>query len=112
MEPRPSLAAAATGLLPPLGDVLSPRPLTEVLIDALRRGTKRSLGDLATSAEDDRDHEQLALRLDHLGPDDTSAGNAIPILRPEEIATAVLLGRALDEHRPALAKLQNNDPSR
>jgi ATP-dependent Zn protease len=87
----------------------SPRPLAEVLIDALHRGIKLPLGNVAASEDDDSNQKQLALPLGDLEPDDNPVGNEIPVLRPDEIAAAVLLGRALDLHRALLARLQDSD---
>jgi len=56
----------------------SPRPLAEVLIDALRRGTKLPLGNLAATTGDDRDQEQLELRLNDLESGDTPAEIRFP----------------------------------
>jgi len=84
----------------------SQRPLAEVLIDALRTETKSSRKSLAGS-HGTADHNQLDLRLaDADAPDqDDIAKN----LRPDDAAAAILLGRALDRDRAALAKLQNPD---
>ena len=87
----------------------SARPLAEVLIDALRAGNTARLKRQTGSSRGTRDDDQLHLRLDDdldVVGDDT---DAFQVLRPDEVAAAVLLGRALDRHRDALAKLQNSD---
>ncbi len=87
----------------------SARPLAEVLIDDLRAGNtarlKRQTGSSRSTHDDDQLHLRLDDELDVVG-DDTEA---FQVLRPDEVAAAVLLGRALDHHRDALAKLQNSD---
>lgn len=87
----------------------SPRPLADVLVDSLRRDTRRSLGNYSAHADEDRTPHQFSLRLDDFEPDVGMANDEIPALRPVEFAAAIQLGRALDGHRQELAKLQDSD---
>ena len=87
----------------------SPRPLAEVLVDSLRRETRRWLGNYSAPADEDSRSHQFALRLDDFEPEDGMANDEIPALRPVEFAAAIQLGRALDGHRQELAKLQDSD---
>ncbi|MDP2411469.1 MAG: AAA family ATPase [Pseudolabrys sp.] len=85
----------------------SARPLAEVLVDALRNSGNPFLR-LRTPASDDvSDQHQYALRLEDA--DEASDGSSACILRPDEVAVAVLLGQAFDLRRDVLAKLQNRD---
>jgi len=84
----------------------STQPMADVLIDALRKSklTPRR----PASQIDDRGQGELGL--DDAQDDDLSATAADDVLLPvDEIAGAVLLGRALDQHRNALARLQDRD---
>ncbi len=83
----------------------SGRPLAEVLIDALRakdRSARRS----GTGAGDQDDRDQLPLQFGVEQPDE---GFVPQPLRPHEAAAAILLGRAFDNNRNALAKLSDAD---
>jgi hypothetical protein len=84
----------------------SQRPLAEVLVDALRVETKATRKSRAGSYGN-ADHKQLDLRLDDA--DGLDQGDIAQNLRPDDVAAAILLGRALDHDRAALAKLQNPD---
>jgi cell division protease FtsH len=84
----------------------SQRPLAEVLIDALRAETKSTRKSLAGS-NGRADLHQLDLRLDDA--DELDQEHIAKNLRPDDAAAAILLGRALDRDRAALAKLQNPD---
>jgi ATP-dependent Zn protease len=85
----------------------SPRALVEVLVDELRRRNKQSRGGLAASAGADRHDRQLSMSLDEVESND--AVEAIPMLRPDDVAAAVLLGTAFEKHRAGLARLQDMD---
>ena len=85
------------------------RPLAEVLIDALRADNTARLKHQTGSSRSTRDDDQLHLRLDDELDDMADDTDAFQVLRPDEVAAAVLLGRALDRHRDALAKLQDPD---
>jgi hypothetical protein len=82
----------------------SPRPIAEVLIDAVRRASlpPRDGDDKA----DDRP-QQLTLGLDEETEPSDPAAHAGPSL--EEIVAAVALGRAFEADRAALAELQDAD---
>ena len=84
----------------------SQRPLAEVLIDALRAETK-STHKSQTGSNGRADLNQLDLRLDD--GDEPDQDDITQNVRPDDVAAAVLLGRALDRDRVALAKLQNPD---
>ena len=84
----------------------SQRRLAEVLIDALRAETK-STHKSQTGSNGRADLNQLDLRFDDA--DELDQGDIAQNLRPDDVAAAVLLGRALDRDREALAKLQNPD---
>jgi hypothetical protein len=87
----------------------SARPLAEVLIDALRADNTARLTHQTGSSRSTRDDDQHRLRLDDELDDVADGTDAFQVLRPDEVAAAVLLGRALDRHRDALAKLQDPD---
>jgi ATP-dependent Zn protease len=82
----------------------SPRPIAEILIDAVRRA---SLPPRDGDNEADDQTGQLALRLD----DETepSAPTAHPGPSLEEIVAAIVVGRAFEADRVALAELQDAD---
>jgi hypothetical protein len=85
----------------------SQRSLAEVLIDALRAKDK-SARKSGAGSDDEADRDQLHLDFD--GDVEQPAEVFVPQpLRPDEAAAAVLLGRALDHDRNALAKLQDAD---
>ena len=89
----------------------SARPLAEVLVDALRRHTNPIAQLRHTIGENDDDNtgdDQLGLRLDDEA-DDAHQNDAIDMLRPDEVAVAVLLGLAFDGRRDVLARLQDSD---
>jgi hypothetical protein len=83
------------------------KPLAEVLIDALRAGNKPACKPHASS-HDGIGHDQLDMRLDD-EPEEIDDYDPPKPLRPDEAAAAILLGRALDHHRDALARLQDPD---
>ena len=59
------------------------------------------------SASADRHDRQLSMSLDEVKSND--AVEAIPMLRPDDVAAAVLLGTAFEKHRAGLARLQDLD---
>ncbi len=85
----------------------SPRPLAEVLVDALRAGGNSLLRLRTPSSDDVCNQRQYPLRLEdeQEGGDSSSAR----VMRPDEAAIAILLGQALDHRRDVLAKLQDRD---
>lgn len=86
----------------------SPRPLADVLVDALRAGGN-SLFKLRTQSSDNEfDQHQYPLRLEDK---EDEGGDRSParVLRPDEVAVAILLGQALDRRRDVLARLQDRD---
>lgn len=84
----------------------SPRPLADVLVDALRGGN--SLIRIRTSSCDDVcDQHQYPLRLEDT--EERGDNGSTTVLRPDEVAVAILLGQALDRRRDVLAKLQDRD---
>lgn len=86
----------------------SPRPLADVLVDALRASGNSLLRLRTSAADDDCDQHQYPLRLgdkEDEGDDRSSAR----VLRPDEVAVAILLGQTLDRRRDVLAKLQDRD---
>ena len=80
----------------------SARPIADVLVDALRRRSKSVT--IAPEADDDR----FALVVGDEAAN-VPARVGAQVLRPEEIAAAILLGRGLDQFRSALATLQGTD---
>ena len=85
-----------------------PRPLADVLVDALR-ASGNSLFKLRTPASDDVcDQRQFLLRLEDK-EDEGGDSSSARVLRPDEVAVAILLGQALDRRRDMLAKLQDRD---
>ncbi|MCW5691648.1 MAG: AAA family ATPase [Pseudolabrys sp.] len=82
----------------------SPRPIAEVLIDAVRRASLPSRG--GEDRADDRP-EQLALRIDDETEPSAAAAHAGPSL--EEVLAAVVVGRAFEADRAGLAELQDPD---
>ncbi|MBS0248344.1 MAG: AAA family ATPase [Proteobacteria bacterium] len=82
----------------------SPRPIAEVLIDAVRRASLPSRDGDDGSA--DR-QEQLALRLEEETEPSAAAAHAGPSI--EEIVAAIALGRAFEADREAFAELQDAD---
>jgi ATP-dependent Zn protease len=85
----------------------SARPLAEVLVDALRASSHSVLGRRPASTDDVCDQRQYPLRLGDL--DEGAEGSSDRVLRPDEVAVAVLFGQALDRQRNGLAKLQDRD---
>jgi hypothetical protein len=79
------------------------RPLAEVLVDRVRTGVPL---DRLRQAHDEDDRLQLDLPLLQ---DEVDKPQVIHPIRPDEIAAAVLLGRALDRHRDVLARLRDPD---
>ena len=86
----------------------SSRPLAEVLVDALRRAARTPLRTRSDEHDDGLGESQLEMRLDD-EDESTGEANVVSVLRPDEVAVAVLLGRALDGARDLLAKLQDRD---
>jgi hypothetical protein len=82
----------------------SPRPIAEVLIDAVRRASLPS-GD-GDEGSDDRP-QQLAFGLDEETEPSDPAAHAGPSL--EEIVAAVAVGRVFEADREALAEVQDRD---
>ena len=85
----------------------SPRPLADVLVDSLRGSGNSLLRLQAPSSDDVCNQRQYPLRLEdeEEGGDSSSAR----VMRPDEVAVAILLGQALDRARDVLAKLQDRD---
>jgi cell division protease FtsH len=87
----------------------STRPLAEVLVDALRAGTKLRLPKLQKGSSNAA-YEQPQFDLRKVGDlQDPLDTDEINILRPDEVAVAWLLGRTLDGQRDALARMQDAD---
>jgi len=87
----------------------SARPLAEVLVDALRAGLATRLPkNPRPRSANDSDRSQFDLWVGDK-PGGTADDGAVPILRPDEAAAAVLLGQALDRQRDVLARLQDPD---
>lgn len=86
----------------------SPRPLADVLVDSLR-GSGNSLLRLRTpsSDEDVCDQRQYPLRLEDV--EEGGDSHSTHVMRPDEVAIAILLGQALDHRRDVLARLQDRD---
>ncbi|MBS0535239.1 MAG: AAA family ATPase [Proteobacteria bacterium] len=82
----------------------SPRPIAEVLIDAVRRA---SLPPRDGNDEANDRPEQLAFRLDDEAEPSDPAAHAGPSL--DEIVAAITVGRAFEADRKALAELQDAD---
>jgi cell division protease FtsH len=85
----------------------SPRPLADVLVDALRASGHPLLRTRTQSADDIGDQHQYPLHLED--NEEAGDGSSARVLRPDEAAIAILLGQALDRHRDALAKLRERD---
>lgn len=84
----------------------SSQPIAEMLIEAVRRS--RVVPPRPPDRADDRGQGEL--RLDDEQEDDaTWTPDDDVLLSADEVAAAVLLGRALDQHRDALARLQDRD---
>jgi cell division protease FtsH len=88
----------------------SVRPIADVLIDSLRAGARYSR--LRTTLPNDEnqayDLHQLSLELEPENDEKDMHGTA-QILRPDEAAAAVLLGKAFERSRHILAVLRNPD---
>src|SRR4051812_39387380 len=85
----------------------SPRPLSDVLVDSMRTSGNSLLSLRTHSSDDICDQHQYPLRLE-----DREEGSGSPptrVMRPDEVAVAILLGQALDRARDVLAKLQDRD---
>ena len=83
------------------------RPLAEVLVDrVLAERSAQWLHNARDENEDDKRQLDLPLQRDD---NEASKPDAIDPARPDEIAAAWLLGRALDQHRDVLARLRNSD---
>lgn len=85
----------------------SPRPLADVLVDALRASSNPLRRARTPSSDDIGDQHQYPLRLEDT--EEGSDSNSTRIVRPDEVAVAILLGQALDCHRDVLAKLRERD---
>jgi cell division protease FtsH len=84
----------------------SARPLTDVLVESLRK-SGNSLLKLQTQANDVSNERQYSLSL---GDEEESGDVASSrIMRPDDVAVAILLGQALDARRDLLARLQDRD---
>src|SRR5664279_2549405 len=84
--------------------VSAKRPLSEVLVDELRRSA------LAGPPEKNRKHDDDNIQIElWLEPTDERDAPTIARLRPDEVAIAILLGRSFDENRDHLAKLLDTD---
>lgn len=95
----------------------SPQPLADVLVDRLRRYTK------VHSRRESGDHDKAnALQLDlpmdlpeadadvvGAAADAADEPAAVRVLHPDEVAVAILLGRAFEERRALLARLQDRE---
>jgi len=86
------------------------RPLADVLVDKLRRNRSPLSKLRALRRDDDDGSSQPQLPLDDDDDDDRGEGGddtseSMVSIRPDEAAAAVLLGRALDQHREALASM-------
>jgi ATP-dependent Zn protease len=86
----------------------SPRPLADVLVDALRAGGNPLLRARTPSSDDIGDQHQYPLRLEDNAEEAGDCSSA-RVLRPDEVAVAILLGQALDCRRDVLAKLRERD---
>jgi hypothetical protein len=86
----------------------SARPLADVLIDALRASSKLSRLRVHLPDEDDQGRQQFSLPLEE-ETDYSHADDPIQVLHPDDVATAVLLGRAFECSRDALARLADPD---
>lgn len=95
----------------------SARPLSHTLVDSLRRSINpRPDRDGNRAGPDAGGAGQLRLRFDDAAFIACDAGgasadeqNALSVLPPDQIAAAVLLGRALDQHRGLLGRLRDRD---
>lgn len=85
----------------------STRPLADVLVDRLRTSGNSLLKLQMQATADASDQGQYSLSFE----DKDETGDLAPtrITRPDEVAVAILLGRALDAQRDLLARLQNRD---
>jgi hypothetical protein len=86
----------------------SPRPLVEVLVDALRASGNPLLRTRTPSSDDIGDQHQYPLRLED-NEEEAGDSSSARVVRPDEVAVAILLGQALDRARDVLAKLQDRD---
>jgi ATP-dependent Zn protease len=86
----------------------SPRPLADVLVDALRAGGNSSLRPRSPPSDDICDQHQYPLRLED-NEGEAGDSSSTHVLRPDEVAVAILLGQALDRQRDVVAKLQDHD---
>lgn len=85
----------------------SPRPLADVLVDALR-AISNPVRRLRTPSPDDIcDHSQYPLHLEDL--DEGEGTSPFPLLQPDQVAVALLVGQALDRQRDVMARLQDSD---
>ena len=85
----------------------SPRPLADVLADSLRTSGNSLLRLRTPSSDDIGDQHQYPLRLED--KEEGSDNPSTRVMRPDEVAVAILLGQALDRRRDVLAKLQDRD---
>jgi cell division protease FtsH len=85
----------------------SARPLADVLVDALR-ASGNSFARLQTPTPGDIcDQRQYPLHLEDT--EERRGSHSTGVLRPDEVAVAILLGQAFDRQRDVLAKLQDRD---
>jgi ATP-dependent Zn protease len=85
----------------------STRPLADVLVDRLRTSGNSLLKLQMQATGDASDQGQYSLNLEDNG--ETGDLAATRIMRPDDVAVAILLGRALDARRDLLARLQDRD---
>lgn len=88
----------------------SARPIADVLVDSLRASSRFSRLRAGLPTETNRDHEahQFSMELEDESNDADERG-APQILRPDEAAAAVLLGKAFERSRQVLANLRQSD---
>jgi hypothetical protein len=86
----------------------SSRPLADVLIDALRADSKLSRLRAPFPDKDDQARQQFSLPLEE-ETDDRHTDEPIRVLHPDDVATALVLGRAFERSRDALARLADPD---
>src|SRR6185312_5728693 len=84
----------------------SSQPIQDLLIDGVRRSRTTPLA----ATDQDSSRRQGELRLDdEQDPDALATPDSDVLLPADEIAAAILLGRALDSDRYDLARLQDRD---
>ena len=85
----------------------STRPLADALVDRLRRSGNSLLKLQMQATGDASDRGQYSLILED--KEETGDLASTRITRPDDVAVAILLGRALDARRDLLARLQDRD---